>query len=100
MSILLNCAKGWPAVTEAACSSPMVVNVSSGLELIGDCVNGSGEVPHDEFGPPVLEDEDADGELVAAATLKDTESTLAREPVRVDPPRDGENRLAYLAKSS
>jgi hypothetical protein len=77
----------------------MVVNVSRGLKLIGDWVNGSGDVPQDELGP-ALELEDAEGELVAAATLKGTESTLAREPVRVELDMDGAKMPAYLAKSS
>lgn len=44
--------------------------MSTGLKPMGDCVNGSGDVPHDEFGPPMLEFDEADGELVVVGPFK------------------------------
>jgi hypothetical protein len=49
------------------CSSPIVARVSTGLKPKGDWVYGSGEVPHEELGPPMFEFEEAEGELVVAA---------------------------------
>lgn len=57
------------------CSSPIVVNVSTGLKPMGDCVNGSGDVPHDELGP-MFELDDAEGELVDVAPALKWESML------------------------
>jgi hypothetical protein len=54
-----------PSDIPAGCSSPMVLNILSvGLKADGDCVEGSGDVPHDELSPafdPTFEE--ADGEL-------------------------------------
>ena len=57
----------WAWLPRLGCSSPMVASVSRGLKPMGDCVKGSGEVPHDELAPPMLELDDAEGELVDAA---------------------------------
>jgi len=68
-------------VVRVGCSSPIVVRVSNGLKPGGDCVQGSGDVPHDELGPP-LEFEDTDGEAVLPPLrLNDAESRLVREPL-------------------
>lgn len=48
----------------------MVVSVSRGLEALGDRLQGSGEVPHDELGA-VLVLEEAEGELVAPESRLD-----------------------------
>lgn len=57
-------------------------------------------MPHEELGPPALELEEAEGELVAAATLKGTESTLARERVPAEPFPEEAKAPANLVKSS
>jgi hypothetical protein len=76
-------------------SSPIVVRVSTGLKAVGDCVNGSGDVPHEELAP-IFELEDADGELVVVAGC---ESKLVREPLLLG--MSGLNILApMLARSS
>jgi hypothetical protein len=52
-----------PRVVLPEFSSPIVVSVESiGLLYIGDCIDGSGEVPQDELGP-WFEFDDAEGEL-------------------------------------
>lgn len=64
----------------------MVPRVSTGLKPRGDCVSGSGEVPHDELAPPMFEFDEADGELVDAPPTAYCESMLTepfdRLPVR------------------
>jgi hypothetical protein len=47
----------------------MVVRVSTGLKPIGDWVNGSGEVPQEELGPPWEFDEAEGDDVVVAAPL-------------------------------
>jgi hypothetical protein len=58
-----------PGVFPRFDSSPIVVNESIGLKPMGDCVSGSGDVPHEEVAP-MLEFEDADGELVDSGPVR------------------------------
>lgn len=54
---------------------------------IGDCIDGSGEVPQDELGPPWFELDEADGELYdvfwPVLMLPLAESVLDLDPLEV-----------------
>jgi hypothetical protein len=77
----------------------MVVMVSIGLKPRGDCVKGSGEVPHDELGP-AFELEEADGELVAPPSEYCAESRLALDALPAELVMDGVKMPENLARSS
>ena len=65
------------------------------MKEVGDWVNGSGDVPHEELAP-IFEFDDADGELVVVTGC---ESKLVREPLLLG--MSGLNMLApTLARSS
>jgi len=73
-----------------------------GLNPMGDCVRGSGDVPHEELAP-MLEFDDADGELVERAPVRPKlESWLPLDAfATLELVRGAENRLAAkLDKSS
>jgi len=84
------------------CSSPMVVSVASVALYTGDCMVGSGDVPHEELAP-WLELDEADGELydvLCPVLICPLESVLDLDPfVPLCPKKSYEGLLLTLSSS-